>query len=244
MPYGTRCRWGVRSPANTRSAPWPEPWSPGWFWHRCCEAGASRRSERDLVVEIVAPRRRAAAGTAATPETAGRPAARAVIVSAREAAAPAAFTAAIQHGQLAAITLQNHFRGEFFDTVLVGPLAGLEGTLQIYLRALFQVLLGDLHEVLVEDHHAMPLGTFLALAGSLVPPGLRGRDGELADLFAGLHGTNFGVAAQIADQDDFVDAARHGLTPIRSRSDLIIYESRIVNNCPVKRNNRHPSELA
>ena len=44
---------------------------------------------------------------------------------------------------------------------------------EVNLRALLQILLGDLGEPFVEDHHAVPLGLLLALAGRLVAPAFR-----------------------------------------------------------------------
>src|SRR5208282_3531742 len=92
---------------------------------------------------------------------------------------------------------------------LVLPLARLQLALEIDLRALLAILLGDLAEVLVEDHDVVPLGLLLALARGLVAPGLGGGGREAYNLIAGIEPPDVGVLAQIADQNDFVDAARH-----------------------------------
>src|SRR5258708_4626376 len=55
----------------------------------------------------------------------------------------------------------------------------------------------------------MPFGLFLALARGLVLPGLGGRKAQVRHRPAVLGATNFGIGAQIADQDHLVDASRH-----------------------------------
>src|SRR6185503_15538549 len=59
--------------------------------------------------------------------------------------------------------------------VLVLPLARAQLALDIDLRALLQVLAGDLRQATVEGD-AMPLGRLLLLAARLVFPGVRGGD--------------------------------------------------------------------
>ena len=76
--------------------------------------------------------------------------------------------------------LQHDLGRVVLDAVLVVPFARLQRALDVDLRALLQVLLGDLAEPLVEDHDAVPLGLFLALAGGLVAPAFRGGDRRLA----------------------------------------------------------------
>ena len=60
--------------------------------------------------------------------------------------------------------------------VLVGAICASAAAFEINLRALLEILLGDLAQPFVEDHHAVPLGLFLALAGGLVAPAFRGGD--------------------------------------------------------------------
>ena len=55
----------------------------------------------------------------------------------------------------------------------------------------------------------VPLGLLLALAGVLVAPGLRRGDPEIDHRIARVESANFRVAAEIADQDNLVDAACH-----------------------------------
>src|SRR5476651_2129966 len=56
----------------------------------------------------------------------------------------------------------------------------------------------------------MPFGAFLALAAGAIAPGLGRGHRHVHQRSAILHGLHFGVAAEIADENDFVDAARHG----------------------------------
>src|SRR6218665_4215253 len=53
--------------------------------------------------------------------------------------------------------------------VLVGPLAGTQTAFHVHLRALAQVLAGDLGQAAIEDR-AVPLGGLLQLIGLLVFP--------------------------------------------------------------------------
>src|SRR5689334_25023978 len=110
--------------------------------------------ERNLVIHLVALE-------------AGRRFAGAAAAAATTAAA--AFTAAaIQHGQFAAEILQHHLGGVFLLPVLVGPFAGLKLALDINLGTLAQIFLRHIRQVLVEDHHPVPLGLLFALAAGLV----------------------------------------------------------------------------
>src|SRR5262249_19442483 len=100
------------------------------------------------------------------------------------------------------------------DIILVGPLARLQLALEIDLRALLQILLGDAAETLAEDHHPVPLGLLLALAGVLVAPVLRRRHAQVDDRPAVLGTAHLRVCAEIADQDHLVDAACHDRSPL------------------------------
>src|SRR5439155_8927882 len=128
------------------------------------------------------------------------------------AALAAAAASAVQHRQFAAEALQYHLGRVFLDAGVVGPFAGLQGALDIDLRALAQVFLGDLDEPLVEDHDAVPFGALLALAGDAVAPAFRGRQVQIGDARTVLGRADFRIAAEIADQDHLVDAASHGVT--------------------------------
>src|SRR5262249_14130177 len=92
---------------------------------------------------------------------------------------------------------------------LILPLAGLQCTLKIHLRALLQILLDDLAETLVEDHHPVPLGLLTPLASRLVAPRLAGGNAQIGDRPAILGTTDLRIRAQIADEDHLVDRTRH-----------------------------------
>ena len=134
----------------------------------------------------------------------------------------AALPAGVEHLQLAAEFLQHDLRRVAVVAGLVLPFAGLQLALDIDLRALLQVLLGDLGEVVVEDHDAMPLGLFLALAGILVAPAFRGGDPQIDDRIAGVQPPDFGISPEIADQNDLVDATRHHTSPRSSETSSIL----------------------
>src|SRR5262249_33295656 len=113
---------------------------------------------------------------------------------------------------------QNEFRIEdlqhdlgrvFVLARLVLPFARLQRTLEVDLRALAQVLFGDLGEPLVEDRHARPLCPLPALAGRLVAPGFRRRHAQLGDRAAVLRVLDLGILAEIADEDHAVNRAAH-----------------------------------
>src|SRR6185369_17460694 len=109
-----------------------------------------RLSERNLVVEIGALE---AAGAFPCPGH-------------RRAFGPVAATvaaAAVEHHQFAPELLEHDLGRIFLRPVLVGVFAGLELALEINLGALFQILLGHLGEVFIEDDDPVPFGLFLAL---------------------------------------------------------------------------------
>ena len=142
-----------------------------------------------------------------------RTAARAEVVAAAAAAkilAAARAAARVEHGQRGVEALQHHLGRIFLDAVLVGVLAGLELALEIDLGALLQILLDDFAEPFVEDHHAVPLGLFLALAGGLVAPAFRSGDRQVGDRTPVLGAPDFRIAAEIADEDHLVDRTCHG----------------------------------
>src|SRR5579859_3080352 len=116
---------------------------------------------------------------------------------------------AIEEGQFAAIGPEHDFSRIAVLVGLVLPFAGLDLTLEIDLGAFLQKTLGDLDQVLVEDHHAMPLGPLFSLAGIPVLPGLGRRDRQVADLAAALHRADLRILAQITDENHLVDTAGH-----------------------------------
>src|SRR5262245_28743900 len=117
-----------------------------------------RASERDIVVQIALAAGAGGCRLARALRRAGPgeivPAARAEVVASASAAR------AVEHGQHRIEALQHNFGGIFLDAVLVGVFAGLQRSLEIDLRALLQILLDDLAQPFIEDHHAMPFGLF------------------------------------------------------------------------------------
>ena len=120
-----------------------------------------------------------------------------------------AASGAIEHRQRRVEALQHDLGRVAVLAVLVLPFARLQRAFEINLRAFLEVLLGDLGEALAEDHDAMPFGLLAPLAGCLVAPAFRGRDPQIDDRAAVLGAADFGVGAQIADENDLVDAACH-----------------------------------
>src|SRR4051795_11774355 len=112
---------------------------------------------------------------------------------------------------------QHHLRGVALLPALVGPLAGLELALDVDRAALAQVALGDVRQVLVEDHHAVPLGPLARVARLAVLPALRGGDPQVDDLLVALAVAHLGVPPEIAHQDHLVHAAGHRLPTSSSR---------------------------
>src|SRR5215831_18796489 len=137
------------------------------------QPAASKESERaaklegNLVIHFVALETRRCLACAAP--------------AAKAAAALTAPVAAIQHGQFTTEILQHDFGGVFLRAVLVSPFAGLELAFDIDLGALAKIFLRHIRQVLVEDHHPVPLGLFLALAAGLVAPALAGGDRKIDD---------------------------------------------------------------
>src|SRR5437660_415849 len=126
------------------------------------------------------------------------------------AARCAASLAALAGGEKdhAAHRIRDHLGGVLLGAFLVGPLPRLQPALDIDLPALGQVLAAQLCG-LAPDHDAVPLGAFLLLA-LLVGPVLVGGDGEVGHRLSAGRVSDFGILAQIAYQDDLVDAAaRH-----------------------------------
>ena len=123
--------------------------------------------------------------------------------------AGAAATAGIEHGELRIEALQHDLGRVTLVAVFVRPFARLQRAFQVNLRALLEILLDDLAQTFVEDHHAMPLGFFLALAGGLVAPAFRGGHAQIRDRTAVLGAANFRIRTEIADEDHLVDATCH-----------------------------------
>jgi len=90
--------------------------------------------------------------------------------------------------------------------VFVFPLSRSQRTLHVAERAFFQVLPGDLGQ-LIEEHDAMPFGRFLFLARRLVHPPLGCCDVGVGDRLAVRGVARFRICAQPAHEDDLVHAA-------------------------------------
>jgi hypothetical protein len=157
-----------------------------------------------------------AAGAAATAAAAIRPAViAATATAARGVAAFRAFAAgaaAFAGAGLAAKHLHlvgDDVGAEALDAFLVGVLVGAQRPFDVDLAALAQVFTGDFGQ-LAEELDAVPFGPFLFLAGLLVVPRFGRGDADRRDRAATLGVSGFGIGAEIADQDDFVDAAGHG----------------------------------
>src|SRR3546814_7593726 len=76
------------------------------------------------------------------------------------------------------------------------------------LGTFLQILAGDLAE-LAGEHDVVPLRHFLLLTSLLVLPAFGGGDGGIGDRIAGRKIADLGIFAEIADQDDFIDATGH-----------------------------------
>src|SRR5271166_3602189 len=129
--------------------------------------GKSNRSERDFAGEIT---------------TGGR---RPAIVAAARLVGAAAVAAAVEEGQRAGVGGEVDLGAVAVVPLVVLPLAGGQLPLDEHLRALDEVLLGDLAEGFVPDHHFVPLGPLDAVA-VVVLPALAGRDVEGDDPLAAL----------------------------------------------------------
>src|SRR5512139_336700 len=165
----------------------------------CFRIGRSANLERNVVVEVAVESgggARLLFAAAAAPEAAA-------IVGALVIVAAAARAALVEQHELAAEALQHDLGRIAVLAVIVLPLAGLDLALEIDLRSLAQILLGDAAEILVEDHHAVPFGPLLAVAVAVLPA-LRGGDAEVDHLAAAVERARLGVLPEIADQYDLV----------------------------------------
>src|SRR5437899_9138001 len=89
--------------------------------------------------------------------------------------------------------------------VLVVPLPRLQTAFHVDLLALGEVLRQRFRR-LAPQHHAVPFGFFLPLAG-LVVPHLGGRHVDRRDGGAARRVAQLGVASEVPDEDDFVHAS-------------------------------------
>jgi len=100
--------------------------------------------------------------------------------------------ASIEHGQLAAVRLWDNLGRIIILVALVLSLPRLELALDVGLRTLRQIFLGDRHQRLVENHDAAPFGSFSSFAADLVLPAFRCGDRQVAHAAAGLQGATSG----------------------------------------------------
>src|SRR5690606_5819835 len=100
---------------------------------------------------------------------------------------------------------------ELLHPVQPGVLVVADLALDVDLRALAQVLAGDLAE-LAEEGHPVPLGVFLRIAVAVLAYRRRG-EADLGDRHAALGVPGLGGVAELADEDRLVDATCHGNGP-------------------------------
>src|SRR5690606_16851335 len=87
---------------------------------------------------------------------------------------------------------------------LVLPLACLDAAFDINGTTLAQVFAGDLCKTVVE-HDAVPFGFLAALARVAVFPLRGGGQRDITDRGALWRIPDFGIAAKVADENDFID---------------------------------------
>src|SRR5690606_38135365 len=118
---------------------------------------------------------------------------------------------AVEHGHHPAQAADRDFGGVAVVAVLVLPLAGPKLAFDVDLAALAQIAFGHADQAFGLQHDRVPLRPFLALPGLPILPAFRGRDTQVGNAAAILEAFHFRVLAEIADQDDLVDAACHGI---------------------------------
>src|SRR3954464_2152007 len=190
-------------------------------------------SEGDVVLELLRDARRPPALGRAGARGRGAVAGVAAEILRRSDLGPAALARAAQERELAAEAGQHHLRGVALLHALVGPLAGLELALDVDRAALAQVALGDVRQVLVKDHHAVPLGPLARVARLAVLPALRGGDPQVDDLLVALAVAHLGVPPEVAHQDHLVHAAAIACPPFPR-------EASPDPACPSRRRAREP----
>src|SRR5580692_7803712 len=177
----------------------------------------ARHLERDVVVDDVRRAARARGGGGAVRRLLHRRRAAERIIGRLEGTAGVAAAAAVEEGQFAAKAGQHDLRRLALIAVAIGVFASLQLSFEKDFRALLAILLGDLAQILVEDHDIVPFGPLLALAGGFVAPGLGGGEREAYDRIAGAGSPDLGIAAEITDENDLVDAPSHGCLPYCKR---------------------------
>src|SRR4051794_33056291 len=199
-----------------RTAPGARPSSARFALPRFAPALRGDRrisSEGDVVLELLRDARRPPALGRAGVRGRGAVAGVAAEILRRSDLGPAALARAAQERELAAEAGQHHLRGGALLPALVGPLAGLELALDVDRAALAQVARGDVRQVLVEDHHAVPLGPLARVARLAVLPALRGGDPEVAVFLVAWAVAPLGAPPGFPHKDPFVPAPAHRLPP-------------------------------
>ena len=91
----------------------------------------------------------------------------------------------------------------FLNAIFVGVLAGFQAAFHIDGAALFEVLAGDFSQF-AKEGDTVPLGLFYQLS-SLAFVFAAGGNGDVGDRLTAGQITNFRIAPQVADQNDFVN---------------------------------------
>src|SRR5215471_2567161 len=202
------CSWMAGAAFNSGASDTARSPHAAFARNRAARAAADsgpRPSKRNLVVHVAA----LAGARQGRLLLARRGAGGAEIILVGAELAAGAIPGPVEHGELRIEILQHHLGGVFVLARLVLPFARLQLALEIDLRALLQILLGDPAKPLVEDDHAVPFGLLAALAGRLVAPGVRRRHAQIRDRPAVLRAPDLGIFAEIADQDHLVHATGH-----------------------------------
>jgi hypothetical protein len=122
-----------------------------------------------------------------------------------------------EHDKLAAVPRQHDLGCGALLPVLVFQKPGLYLTFDVDPRPRTQIPKGDLGELLIEDRDVVPFGTLTAHAAFSINPAFgRHKVERNDDLSDGPRGLCYGLrighcrsAAEMADQDHFVDIAGH-----------------------------------
>src|SRR5437016_1089008 len=116
----------------------------------------------------------------------------------------AAFACAAQHDHVS----RTNLRGLAFVAFLVVPFTRLKAAFDVDQTAFCQVLVADLGQT-IPRHDAVPLGAFLALAGSFIVPYVIGGHREPAERDSACGVLEFRIAAEPPDENYFVNGLRH-----------------------------------
>src|SRR2546425_1190353 len=163
-----------------------------WRSRRYLDTSQNHTSERNIVV-----RDRTCRG-------AGRGAGRSSSLRGGGTTRATAFACAAQHDHVSRANL----RGLAFVAFLVVPFTRLKAAFDVDQAAFCQVLVADLGQT-IPRHDAVPLGAFLALAGSFIVPYVIGGHREPAERDSACGVLEFRIAAEPPDENYFVNGLRH-----------------------------------